>query len=179
MIPCCFEVSQMYPPLSSSRSEFPEIADQSDSGHAGLLFVGQLGDFDMVVPLSQQNLPEGFHHLGNFYPLRTADVAGIAGCANPDGFGFEELLFEPELGEANNLIGQDVHFGDSWAPGRAFAALITDKKLLAAQLLDLLNKRAPYFFLGEVGSHVFCSFQIGQRNIYLSVRFSGQKMTFQ
>jgi len=161
--------------IYKSGSEFPEIADQGDRGHAGLLFVGKLGHFDMVASFSQQDLPEGFHHLGYFYPLRTADVASIAGSADPDGFGFEELLFEPELSEPDNLIGQDVHLGNSRAARRTSAALIAKEKLLAAQLLDFLDKTIPDFFLGNVGSHSFRPFKSGEQNIYLFGRFSCQK----
>jgi len=52
----------------------------------------------------------------------------------------EKLILEAKLGEANDLVGENVHLRDSRAACRALAALITGKKVLAAELFHLGHK---------------------------------------
>ena len=123
-----------------SRSEFSEIADQSDGRDGCSIRIRKGGDADMIFPLAEQDLANGLHDLSDFDALGTADIAGVAGGANPDGLGFQKFLFQAELGEADDLVGKDVHLGNSRASGRAFAALVAGEEFLAADLLDFLDE---------------------------------------
>jgi len=79
----------------------------------------------VVLPLAQQDLPEGFDDFSDIDALWTAGVACETGGADPDGFGFQKFVLETELSVTDDLIGEDVHLGDSRTACRALAALIT------------------------------------------------------
>jgi len=108
----------------------------------------------MVFPFSQKELAQNLDDLGDIDAFGTADVARHAGSAGPDGFGFEQLIFKPELGVSDDLIGEDVHVGDGRTSGRALAALVADKKVLAAEFLYFFNEGILAIFAGDVDSHV-------------------------
>jgi hypothetical protein len=162
-----------------SRSEFSKVADQGDGRDAGLLFGAELVDFDMVLPFAEQDLAHGLHHLGDLNPFGTPDVARIAGCANPDGFGFEKLLLESELGVANDLVGKDVHLTHGRTAGRTLAALVAGQQVLAADLFYFSDKIIPDLFSGDVRSHLSFSLS-GLKGSILNIKWILKaKMTLQ
>jgi hypothetical protein len=65
----------------------------------------------------------------------------------------EKLVLQAKLGEADDLVGENVHLRDSRAARRALAALITSKKVLAAEFFDLGDKSIFDFSSGYVDSH--------------------------
>jgi len=65
----------------------------------------------------------------------------------------KELILQAELGEADDLVGEDVHLRDSRAACRALAALVTGKKVLAAEFFYLGDKSVLDLSSGYVDSH--------------------------
>jgi hypothetical protein len=97
------------------RCEFPQITDDSNRRDITFLRISEFFDFDVVFSLAQQDLPEDFDNFGDIDALWAAGVACETGGADPDGFGFQELILETELSVADDLIGEDVHLGDGRA----------------------------------------------------------------
>jgi hypothetical protein len=65
----------------------------------------------------------------------------------------EELILQAKLGEADDLVGKNVHLRDSRAARRALAALVAGKEVLAAEFFNLGDKSAFDFSSGYVDSH--------------------------
>jgi len=86
-------------------------------------------------------VPQRVHDMGNIDVIWTSDAASIAGGANPDGLGREDLLPVAVLDMTEDLIGQNVHGIGDGAPCRTLLALITGLELLAAGMNDFRQKR--------------------------------------
>jgi len=65
----------------------------------------------------------------------------------------EKFILQAKLGEADDLVGKNIHLRDSRAACRALAALVTGKKVLAAELFNLGDKSVFDFSSGYVNSH--------------------------
>jgi hypothetical protein len=139
----------------SSGREFAEVANQGDGRNAGLLLIGELANLDVVAAFPEKHLADGLHDLGDLDALGAADVAGVAGSAHPDGAGLEEFLLQPELGEPDDLIWQDVHLRNRRTARRALAALIAGEERLAADLFNLFHEIASDFPARKLRSHIF------------------------
>jgi hypothetical protein len=108
-----------------------------------------------LILLAHPQVPQGFGDLGEIDPFRTPRSALVTGSAQPDGLAAQRVLLLPQLTEANDLAGDDIHFLCHGASGRALPALVTAQQILTAEVLNPLDKLTSHLFRGNNGSHIF------------------------
>jgi hypothetical protein len=85
--------------------------------------------------------------------LRTANGTGEAGGTEPGRLGGNDIFFQSQLCQSNNLIGQQIHGEAHGAASRALATLVTGKKVLSRDFgyfLDEVTLERPR---GDLNSH--------------------------
>jgi len=110
----------------------------------------------VVFPLflSQDHHSQRIHHPGDIDSFGAPGGTLKAGGAKPERIDSEGLLFQPEQGISNHLVGTHLH-GEGHRTSRgAISALIAGEQILPADQFHFLGKFIVYSLSGQFDFHL-------------------------
>jgi hypothetical protein len=101
-------------------------------------------------PLPEGHLSQGIHNSGNIDTIGALTRAGIASNAHPYGFAGQGFTPFPQLNQADDLIGQQVHVRGKRAATAAGQTMPAQLNGLSSEVIDNLDEIVIIHIVGDL-----------------------------